>query len=47
MDAINFSSLVSQIQYTHDALQENAHLVINRHVTARNLAITVCQIATR
>jgi len=35
MDAINFSSLVSQIQYTHDALQENAHLVINRHVTAK------------
>lgn len=35
MDAFNFSSLVSHIQYTHDALQENAHLVINRHVTAK------------
>ncbi len=31
----NFEGLVSQIQYTQDALQHNARLVINRHVTAK------------
>lgn len=32
---INFDSLVSQIEYTNEALQNNARLVINRHVTAK------------
>lgn len=31
----NFDALVSQIQTTNDALQNNARLVINRHVTAK------------
>ena len=31
----NFEGLVSQIQYAQDALQNNARLVINRHVTAK------------
>ena len=32
---INFNSLVQQIEYTDRALQNNARLVINRHVTAK------------
>lgn len=32
---INFDSLVSQIEQTNEALQNNARLVINRHVTAK------------
>ena len=32
---INFNSLVQQIEYTDRALQTNARLVINRHVTAK------------
>ncbi len=32
---INFDSLVSQIEHTNEALQNNARLVINRHVTAK------------
>lgn len=32
---INFDILVSQIEYTNEALQNNARLVINRHVTAK------------
>ena len=32
---MNFEALVSQIQSTNDALQNNARLVINRHVTAK------------
>lgn len=32
---INFDTLVSQIEYTNEALQNNARLVINRHVTAK------------
>ena len=32
---VNFNSLVQQIEYTDRALQTNARLVINRHVTAR------------
>lgn len=32
---INFDSLVSQIEYTNEALQNNARLIINRHVTAK------------
>ncbi|MBQ0019143.1 MAG: DUF1016 family protein [Bacteroidales bacterium] len=32
---INFEALVSQIQSTNEALQNNARLVINRHVTAK------------
>lgn len=32
---INFNTLVSQIEYTNEALQNNARLVINRHVTAK------------
>ena len=32
---INFEGLVSQIELTNDALQNNARLVINRHVTAK------------
>lgn len=32
---INFDSLVSQIEKTNKALQNNARLVINRHVTAK------------
>lgn len=35
MDKFNFDSLVSQIQTTNEALQNNARLVINRHVTAK------------
>lgn len=35
MDKFNFDSLVSQIQTTNKALQNNARLVINRHVTAK------------
>lgn len=31
---MNFEALVSQIQSTNEALQNNARLVINRHVTA-------------
>lgn len=31
----NFENLVSHIQATQDALQNNARLVINRHVTAK------------
>ena len=31
----NFEALVSQIQSTNEALQNNARLVINRHVTAK------------
>lgn len=31
----SFEGLVSQIQYAQDALQNNARLVINRHVTAK------------
>ena len=30
-----FETLVSQIEYTNEALQNNARLVINRHVTAK------------
>lgn len=32
---MNFEALVSQIQGTNEALQNNARLVINRHVTAK------------
>ncbi len=32
---VNFDSLVQQIEYTDHALQNNARLVINRHVTAK------------
>lgn len=32
---INFDSLVSQIEQTNEALQNNARLIINRHVTAK------------
>ena len=32
---INFDTLVSQIEQTNEALQNNARLVINRHVTAK------------
>lgn len=32
---MNFNSLVQQIEYTDRALQTNARLVINRHVTAK------------
>ena len=32
---INFNHLVQQIEYTDRALQTNARLVINRHVTAK------------
>ena len=32
---INFNSLVQQIEYTDRALQNNARLIINRHVTAK------------
>lgn len=32
---INFDTLVSQIEYTNEALQNNARLIINRHVTAK------------
>ncbi len=32
---INFDTLVSQIEQTNEALQDNARLVINRHVTAK------------
>ena len=32
---INFDSLVSQIEQTNEALQNNARIVINRHVTAK------------
>ena len=32
---IIFEGLVSQIERTNDALQNNARLVINRHVTAK------------
>ena len=32
---INFNSLVQQIEFTDKALQTNARLVINRHVTAK------------
>ena len=33
--ALDFELLVAQIQNTQDALQSNARLVINRHVTAK------------
>lgn len=32
---VNFDNLVQQIEYTDHALQNNARLVINRHVTAK------------
>lgn len=32
---INFNTLVSQIEYTNEVLQNNARLVINRHVTVK------------
>ncbi|MCQ2360265.1 MAG: PDDEXK nuclease domain-containing protein [Paludibacteraceae bacterium] len=32
---INFNNLVQQIEHTNEALQNNARLVINRHVTAK------------
>lgn len=32
---VNFNNLVQQIEYTDHALQNNARLVINRHVTAK------------
>lgn len=35
MDKFSFDALVSQIQTTNEALQNNARLVINRHVTAK------------
>ena len=35
MNEINFDALVAQIQATNDVLQNNARLVINRHVTAK------------
>ena len=35
IENINFEGLVSQIERTNDALQNNARLVINRHVTAK------------
>ena len=35
MNEINFDALVAQIQTTNEALQGNARLVINRHVTAK------------
>lgn len=35
ISTINFNSLVQQIEYTDRALQTNARLVINRHVTAK------------
>ena len=34
-DNINFEGLVSQIERTNDVLQNNARLVINRHVTTK------------
>ena len=34
-EIINFEGLVSKIKRTNDALQNNARLVINRHVTAK------------
>lgn len=35
METNNFDSLVGRIQSTNDILQDNARLVINRHVTAK------------
>lgn len=35
MSMLDFSSLVNQIRLTDEALQNNARLVINRHVTAK------------
>ncbi len=35
MENFNFDALVNKITHTQDALQENARLVINRHVTAK------------
>ena len=35
LENITFEGLVSQIERTNDALQNNARLVINRHVTAK------------
>lgn len=35
IENINFEGLVSQIERTNEALQNNARLVINRHVTAK------------
>ena len=32
---INFDNLVQQIEYTDHALQNNARLIINRHVTTK------------
>lgn len=32
---IDFNALVTQIQTTHEMLQENARLVINRHITVK------------
>ena len=35
LENITFEGLISQIERTNDALQNNARLVINRHVTAK------------
>ena len=35
LENVTFEGLVSQIERTNDALQNNARLVINRHVTAK------------